>query len=634
MARISFKGFKDPVTRPRYIIWALVAVLIIAGVMIPVLGVTSTRWFCAEGCHKVQDDTITAYEHSAHSEISCMACHMPVAANPVIFLIHKAEALGELAQTVTGSYELPLNAESEVALTMTEDQCTQCHNLKTRKVTPSPGIKINHQIHADKEVSCPLCHNRTAHVEDFALTLKNPKTGEPSKKHQDFMMMTACFRCHSQDASGLPRERRPRRRPRPARARRATRRASSSSRRATRPPASCRPVTPSSPRRPTRRSSRPAARHGSQSASGETSAQVEGGREGPNGPGTEEGIGPELKTVEQINECSTCHAKKFCIDCHGLPMPHPPTFKKEHGKLGTANPNLCAKCHGNATTFCNECHHGSAMDVPYNAAVPWMHEPPDRREPGRRIGMLRVPQPDVLRQLPRERSRASRSSRSDPDPARWGRAARTALVRFLLQFSRRAAAPFGPDAILPGALRGLPGTQRGGTAAVPFRGRTYDRKGLAFMQKVDLVLLHAPSVYDFRERSIMFGPVSDMVPSTPDLRDVSARLHDDGRVHGAPRHPRAHRQPRGAHAQQARLRRRGLHRASSNPVAFGIDLHWLPHAHGSIEIARIVKKHHPDTPVIFGGLSSSYFHEELITYDARRLRGARRLHRGADDAPA
>ena len=80
------------------------------------LGVTSTRWFCSEGCHKVQDDTITAYEHSAHAEISCMACHMPVAANPVIFLIHKAEALGELAQTVTNSYELPLNAESEVAL--------------------------------------------------------------------------------------------------------------------------------------------------------------------------------------------------------------------------------------------------------------------------------------------------------------------------------------------------------------------------------------------------------------------------------------------------------------------------------------------------------------------------------------
>jgi B12-binding domain/radical SAM domain protein len=48
--------------------------------------------------------------------------------------------------------------------------------------------------------------------------------------------------------------------------------------------------------------------------------------------------------------------------------------------------------------------------------------------------------------------------------------------------------------------------------------------------------------------------------------------------------------------------------------AFGIDLHWLPHAQGSLELARIVKKHHPQTPVIFGGLSSTYFHQELISY--------------------
>ncbi len=48
--------------------------------------------------------------------------------------------------------------------------------------------------------------------------------------------------------------------------------------------------------------------------------------------------------------------------------------------------------------------------------------------------------------------------------------------------------------------------------------------------------------------------------------------------------------------------------------AFGIDLHWLPHAQGSLELARIVKKYHPQTPVIFGGLSSTYFHQELITY--------------------
>ena len=52
--------------------------------------------------------------------------------------------------------------------------------------------------------------------------------------------------------------------------------------------------------------------------------------------------------------------------------------------------------------------------------------------------------------------------------------------------------------------------------------------------------------------------------------------------------------------------------AALNPAIFGIDLHWLPHAHGALELAKIVKRHHPTTPVVFGGLSSSYFHQELI----------------------
>jgi B12-binding domain/radical SAM domain protein len=134
------------------------------------------------------------------------------------------------------------------------------------------------------------------------------------------------------------------------------------------------------------------------------------------------------------------------------------------------------------------------------------------------------------------------------------------------------------------------------------------------MSKIDLVLLHAPSVYDFRERSIMFGPVSDMVPSTPVFEMY----------------------PLGFTTMAEYLERNGLNVRIVNlavlmlnqpgfdvdkairemdPAAFGIDLHWLPHAHGSIEIAKICKKHHPGTPVIFGGLSASYFHEELAAYD-------------------
>ncbi len=47
---------------------------------------------------------------------------------------------------------------------------------------------------------------------------------------------------------------------------------------------------------------------------------------------------------------------------------------------------------------------------------------------------------------------------------------------------------------------------------------------------------------------------------------------------------------------------------------FGIDLHWMVHCHGAIEIARLVKKYHPESKLVFGGFSSSYFYGELIGY--------------------
>jgi B12-binding domain/radical SAM domain protein len=133
------------------------------------------------------------------------------------------------------------------------------------------------------------------------------------------------------------------------------------------------------------------------------------------------------------------------------------------------------------------------------------------------------------------------------------------------------------------------------------------------MSSVDLVLLHAPSVYDFRERSIMFGPVSDMVPSTP-----AFEMYPLGFTTIAEYMERHGLRVRIVNLAVLMLNRPDYDVEAAirdmNPVAFGIDLHWLPHAHGSIEVAKIVKKYHPDTPVVFGGLSSSYYHEELASY--------------------
>src|SRR5690606_18318947 len=43
---------------------------------------------------------------------------------------------------------------------------------------------------------------RVAHPEDFDLAVKNPD-GSPGHKHEDFMEMTACFRCHSLEDEAL-----------------------------------------------------------------------------------------------------------------------------------------------------------------------------------------------------------------------------------------------------------------------------------------------------------------------------------------------------------------------------------------------------------------------------------------------
>ena len=133
------------------------------------------------------------------------------------------------------------------------------------------------------------------------------------------------------------------------------------------------------------------------------------------------------------------------------------------------------------------------------------------------------------------------------------------------------------------------------------------------MPKTDLILLHAPSVYDFREHPIAFGPVSDVVPSTQvfemyPIGFLTLLTHLQKHGHRVRIINVALRMLRNSRFDVVKLVKR------LKPVAFGIDLHWLVHAQGSLALAAIVKEHHPNTPVIFGGLSSSYFHEELIGY--------------------
>jgi len=130
---------------------------------------------------------------------------------------------------------------------------------------------------------------------------------------------------------------------------------------------------------------------------------------------------------------------------------------------------------------------------------------------------------------------------------------------------------------------------------------------------VDLVLLHAPSVYDFRQKTILYGPVSDLIPPSPVFEmypigfasiaeylelagyqvrivNLAVRMLNDGKF-----------------SPEAMIKR------LKAPV-FGIDLHWLVHCHGAVEVAKIVKACHPEAKIVFGGLSATYYHKELLEY--------------------
>ncbi len=133
------------------------------------------------------------------------------------------------------------------------------------------------------------------------------------------------------------------------------------------------------------------------------------------------------------------------------------------------------------------------------------------------------------------------------------------------------------------------------------------------MANPDIILLHAPHVYDFRRIPQLYGPVSDLVLSTPvfemypvGLSSIAEYLERAGfRVRIVNLAWRM--------LRDARFDAGEFIRKLEAPI-FGIDLHWMVHAHGSIEIAGLVRKHHPHSKIIFGGFSASRFYRELIQY--------------------
>jgi hypothetical protein len=337
--RPSLQGWKDPRKRPRYILWTGALIMGLAAFVIAAVGVTSSYWFCANVCHMVMDDSIIAYNHSPHANISCIACHTGVNGDPYHFLLHKAEfGIDGGYKVLTNTFHLPPNPESEVALETPAEQCVQCH-AGYKKINPSPGMKIDHDAHKEAGVTCTSCHNRVAHQETSELTLAG------NTKHADFMEMEGCFRCHSQEAEAEA----------PGRC------------------SACHtedfqlvPDTHATPAFYTPfgdSSGHAKLARDDQKRLAEVAAETEGAseEEAAKAHGAEEGH--ELPSIHEVSYCGQCHAESFCDACHGLDIPHPADFTKDHSADATKSPATCGKCHADSELasgekeFCSDCHH-------------------------------------------------------------------------------------------------------------------------------------------------------------------------------------------------------------------------------------------------------------------------------------
>lgn len=131
------------------------------------------------------------------------------------------------------------------------------------------------------------------------------------------------------------------------------------------------------------------------------------------------------------------------------------------------------------------------------------------------------------------------------------------------------------------------------------------------MSMTDLILLHPPSIFRFRELPCFQGPVSDVIPSTSLFEGYPIgflTLSEYLTRHGI--------SVRIVNLAVKMLRDRCFDveqfTAGLSTRAFGIDLHWLPHVDGCLTLAAQLKRQHPDIPVIVGGLSATYFRDELM----------------------
>lgn len=134
--------------------------------------------------------------------------------------------------------------------------------------------------------------------------------------------------------------------------------------------------------------------------------------------------------------------------------------------------------------------------------------------------------------------------------------------------------------------------------------------------KADLLLVHAPAVFDFRDRRDIYFPflgTSGDVPITPLYEYFPIGFKTLQRFLGERGHDVKLLNLSSLLLRYPKLAVESVIKALDAPVV-GIDLHWMIHVQGSLAVAERIKALRPDIRIIFGGISSTYYADELIRY--------------------
>lgn len=134
--------------------------------------------------------------------------------------------------------------------------------------------------------------------------------------------------------------------------------------------------------------------------------------------------------------------------------------------------------------------------------------------------------------------------------------------------------------------------------------------------KADLVLLHAPAVFEFRDRRDIYFPflgTSGDVPITPLYEYFPIGFKTLQRFLGERDHDVKLLNLSSLLLRYPKLALEVVVQALDTPIV-GIDLHWMIHVQGSLAVAERIKALRPDIRIVFGGISSTYYADELIRY--------------------